>query len=79
MNKTNNELLAALSILEKEKDINKEVIFEAIENSLIQAYKNNYGKADNVVAKVDRETGEFKIIAQKEVVESKEAIEEFLK
>ncbi|SEQ35610.1 NusA antitermination factor [Lachnospiraceae bacterium RM5] len=76
MNKTNNELLAALSILEKEKDINKEVIFEAIENSLIQAYKNNYGKADNVVAKVDRETGEFKIIAQKEVVESKEAIED---
>ena len=29
MNKTNNELLAALSILEKEKDINKEVIFVA--------------------------------------------------
>ncbi|MBQ5446802.1 MAG: transcription termination/antitermination protein NusA [Lachnospiraceae bacterium] len=66
----NRELIESLNILEKEKDINKEVILEAIENSLVTAYKNHYNsKADNVVATVDRETGDFKIIADKTVVD----------
>jgi N utilization substance protein A len=68
----NRELIESLEILEKEKDINKEVLFEAIENSLLMAYKNHFGKNDNVVATVDRETGDFKIIADKEVVEQVE-------
>ncbi len=68
----NRELIESLSVLEREKDINKEVLFEAIENSLIMAYKNHYGKCDNVTAFVDRETGDFKIIANKEVVEQVE-------
>ena len=68
----NKELIESLNILEKEKDINKEVMFEAIENSLLMAYKNHFGKCDNVVATVDRETGDYKIIADKEVVENVE-------
>jgi N utilization substance protein A len=72
----NSELIKALDALEKDKEINKEVIFEAIENSLVQAYKNNYGKADNVIATVDRETGDFSIVAKKEVVEIEEDIED---
>ena len=44
----NTELLEALTILEKEKNISKEVLMEAIEQSLIQACKNHFGKADNV-------------------------------
>ncbi|MBQ3546100.1 MAG: transcription termination/antitermination protein NusA [Lachnospiraceae bacterium] len=68
----NKELIESLNILEKEKDINKEVMFEAIENSLLMAYKNHFGKCDNVVATVDRETGDYKIIADKEVVETVE-------
>ena len=65
----NRELIEALDILEKEKDISKEVLLEAIENSLIQAYKNHFGKADNVKVTIDRETGDFKIFAEKTVVE----------
>lgn len=65
----NKELIESLNILEKEKDISKEVLFEAIENSLIMAYKNHFGKSDNVTVTVNRETGDFKIIADKEVVE----------
>lgn len=65
----NTELIEALNVLEKEKSISKEVIFEAIENSLITAYKNNYGKADNVTVTVDRVTGDFSIVAEKTVVE----------
>lgn len=68
----NRELIESLEVLEKEKDINKEVLFEAIENSLLMAYKNHFGKNDNVVATVDRETGDFKIVADKKVVEQVE-------
>ncbi|MDE7430323.1 MAG: transcription termination factor NusA [Lachnospiraceae bacterium] len=68
----NKELIESLNILEKEKDISKEVLFEAIENSLLMAYKNHYGKCDNVTTSVDRETGDFRIVADKEVVEQVE-------
>ena len=44
----NTELLEALNILEKEKDISKETILDAIENSLLNACKNHFGKADNI-------------------------------
>ena len=64
----NKELIEALNILEKEKDISKESLFEAIENNLV-AYKNNFNKADNVTVTMDRETGDFHIYSQKEVVE----------
>ena len=44
----NTELLEALTILEKEKEISKETLLDAIENSLINACKNHFGKADNI-------------------------------
>ena len=65
----NTELLEALTILEKEKNISKEVLMEAIEQSLIQAYKNHFGKADNVHVTIDHETCEFSVYADKTVVE----------
>ena len=65
----NKELIAALELLEKEKGISKESLFEAIESNLVVAYKNNFNKADNVVVTMDRETGDFHIYSQKKVVE----------
>lgn len=65
----NKELIEALNILEKEKDISKESLFEAIESNLVVAYKNNFNKADNVTVTMDRETGDFHIYSQKSVVE----------
>ena len=65
----NTELLEALTILEKEKNISKEVLMEAIEQSLIQACKNHFGKADNVHVTIDHETCEFSVYANKTVVE----------
>ena len=44
----NTELLEALNILEKEKEISKETLLDAIENSLLNACKNHFGKADNI-------------------------------
>lgn len=68
----NKELIAALEVLEKEKGISEESLFEAIESNLVVAYKNNFNKADNVSVTMDRETGEFHIYSQKTVVEEVE-------
>ena len=74
----NKELLAALDILEKEKEISKETLFEAIENSLITACKNHFGKADNVKVTINRETCDFLCYAEKEVVATAEEVEDDL-
>ena len=65
----NKELMEALDILEREKEISKETLFEAIENSLITAYKNHFGKADNVKVEIDRDTCDYFCYAEKEVAE----------
>ena len=68
----NTELLEALTILEKEKEISKEVMLDAIENSLINACKNHFGKADNIKVIMNRETCEYSLYAEKTVVEEVE-------
>lgn len=65
----NSELIDALNILEKEKNISKQTLLEAIEQSLLQACKNHFGKADNVKVTINSETGDFKVLAEKTVVE----------
>lgn len=70
----NKELLEALNILEKEKEISKETLFEAIENSLLTACKNHFGKADNVTVKIDRDTCDYLVYATKEVVETEDDV-----
>jgi len=68
----NTELLEALTILEQEKDISKEVMMDAIENSLINACKNHFGKADNIKVVMDRETCDYALYQEKNVVEDVE-------
>lgn len=63
------ELMEALDILEKEKNISKDTLLEAIEQSLIQACKNHFGKADNVHVSIDPETCDFSVYADRTVVE----------
>ncbi len=74
----NKELLEALDVLEKEKEISKETLFEAIENSLLTACKNHFGKADNIKVEINRETCDFLCYAQKEVVATSEEVEDDL-
>ncbi len=68
----NTELLEALNILEQEKNISKETLLEAIENSLLTACKNHFGKAENVKVIIDKDTCEFHVYAEKTVVENVE-------
>ncbi|KZZ82814.1 MULTISPECIES: transcription termination factor NusA [Bacillaceae] len=63
------ELLDALTILEREKGISKEIIIEAIEAALISAYKRNFNQAQNVRVDLNRDTGTMRVFARKDVVD----------
>ena len=65
----NRELMEALDILEKEKNISKDTLLGAIEQSLIQACKNHFGKADNVHVTIDPETCDFSVYAERIVTD----------
>ncbi len=69
---SNNELLEALNIIEQEKNISKETLLEAIENSLVTACKNHFGKSENVKVSIDPQTCEFHVFQEKTVVETVE-------
>ena len=66
------EFMEALNIIEKEKGIDREIIFEAIETSLVTACKKNFGTSQNIKVDMNRETGEVTVYAQKEIVEEVE-------
>ena len=63
------EFIEALHLIEKEKGIDKEIIFEAIEASLVSACKKNFGSNQNIKVMIDRESGNVACYAQREVVE----------
>ncbi|MCL2287224.1 MAG: transcription termination factor NusA [Firmicutes bacterium] len=66
------ELIDALVQVSHEKGIDKEIIFEAIEASLVSACKKHFGPSANVRVVVDRENGEYVVLATKIVTEKVE-------
>ncbi len=66
------ELMLALEQIEKEKGISREVIIEAIEKSIFDACKKDFGKSENVTVNMDRETGAIEVYAAKTVVDEVE-------
>ena len=73
----NKELILAIEALEKENGIDKEIMFDAIEKSLMDEYKAEFDKADNGRVVLDRRTGDFHIYSDRTVVEEVE-VPEFL-
>ncbi|MGI5949370.1 transcription termination factor NusA [Peptoniphilus sp.] len=65
----NEEFINALTEIEKEKGISKEIIFEALESALVSSYKKNYGTSQNVIVQMDRETGDIRLFSAKDIVE----------
>lgn len=63
------EFIDALRQIKKEKGIDEEIIFEAIETSLVSACKKNFGTSQNIKVEINRETGAVDVFAQKDVVE----------
>lgn len=69
----NSEFLIALNEIEKEKNISKDILLDAIDAALVSAYKRNYNtNQNNVVVNIDRDSGEVKVYVQKEVSENVE-------
>ena len=72
-NQTNNEFIEALNDLARERHIDREMLFTAIETALVAAYKRNYeNNGGNVRVSIDRERGEVEVFARKKVVEEVE-------
>jgi N utilization substance protein A len=65
----NREFIKAVEELEKEKEISKDLLIEAIESALVSAYKKNYGTSQNVRVNIDRETGDIEVFMRKDIVE----------
>lgn len=68
----NAEFIQALEQIEKDKHIKKEVLLEAIENSLLTACKNHFGTSQNIKVTIDDVHGAVSVIAEKEIVEEVE-------
>lgn len=65
----NTDFIEALSALEKERGISKDVLIEAIEAALISGYKRNFNSAQNVRVDINRQTGAVRVFARKTVVD----------
>lgn len=66
----NEDFMLALDELEKEKNIDKEIILDALEKALVKSYQKNYDNAENVDVVIDKETGNIEVFALKDVVEN---------
>lgn len=66
----NEDFMLALDELEKEKNIDKEIILDALEKALVKSYQKNYDNAENVDVVIDKETGSIEVFALKDVVEN---------
>ena len=68
----NEKMIEAIKLLAKERGLEEEVLFEAIEEAIVAAFKREFSDArqnDNVFAEIDRETGEMYVFEVREVSE----------
>ena len=63
------EFLKAVDLVEKEKGIDREIIFGAMEQALAAAYKKNFNAKTNVKVLINRETGDIKVYSYLMVVD----------
>lgn len=68
----NADFITALNQIEAEKGISKDILIEAVENALVNAYKKNFGATNNARVVVNRETGDIKVYTAKTVVNKRE-------
>ena len=64
----NRELIMIIDQLGREKGIDKEVLFEALESALLSASRKSLGPAENIRVHIDRKTGAFRVYQRKKVV-----------
>jgi len=64
----NRELIAVIEQIGREKGIDKETLFEALESALLSASRKTLGTTDNVRMHLDRQTGQLRVYCRKKVV-----------
>jgi len=64
-----NDFIIAINQVCSERQLSKEVVLQAIEAALLSAYKRDFGSAQNIVARIDPETGRAQVYTEKKVVE----------
>src|SRR2546425_23718 len=65
----NRELITVIEQIGREKGIDKEILFEALESALLSASRKTLGPADNVRMHIDRKSGDLRVYCRKKVVE----------
>ena len=63
-----NELIQALTQVTNQTGIDKELVFEALETSILAACKRSFGTSDNIDVNINRKTGDYTVTAKKDVV-----------
>ncbi len=71
-----NDFLTAITQLAAEKNLPKEVVFEAVEAALASAYKKDDLADMHLVVRIDADSGGMRCFAQKNVVETEDDIED---
>jgi len=65
----NPEMMHALDELERERNISREMLIEALEAALISAYKRNFGGEANAIVTIDRQSGQYTVYHRRTVVD----------
>ena len=68
------EFIKAVDAISKEKGIDKEVVFEAMELALATAYKKNFNSLTNSKVLINKDTGDIKVYSYKKVVPDEMAL-----
>ena len=74
----NADFISAIQELGKEKGIDPELLFQAVDDALVAAYKKNTGTNQNVRVEMNKETGEIHVYAQRTVVEGAQNAKQFV-
>ncbi len=68
------EVLRIVDAIHRDKNIEKEIVFEGIEAALVSAAKKHYGEEADIVVQIDRESGEIAATCDGEVLDSEETV-----
>ena len=72
----NTELKTAMEMVEKEKNISQDTLFDAIGQALVTACKNSFGRTENIKVSIDRDTCDYRVYAEKTIVPTEEDVED---
>ena len=68
------EVLRIVDAIHRDKNIEKEIVFEGIEAALVSAAKKHYGEEADIVVNIDRESGEINAVCDGRELDSEETV-----